>query len=73
MSKFTKIAATFLLVFGFIHQVNAASQMEETMFKSGKAYTFLTVALVVLGGILVYLIRLDKKVSKMEKEMGEKK
>ena len=73
MNKFTKIAATFLLVCGFINRVSAASQMEETMFKSGKAYTFLTVALVVLAGIFLYLLRLDKKVSKLEKEMEGKK
>ncbi len=69
---FNKIVATFLLLLGFIHQANAATQMEETMFKSGKIYTFLTVALVVLGGIFVYLIRLDKKVGNLEKELGNR-
>jgi len=73
MNKLYKIIATFLLALGFISQAKAASQLEETMFKSGKAYTFLTVALVVLTGIFLYLLRLDKKVSRMEKEMGEKK
>ncbi len=73
MNKFTKIAATFLVFLGFISQAKAASQLEETMFKSGKAYTFLTVALIVLGGIFLYLMRLDKKVSKLEKDMEEKK
>ncbi len=50
----------------------AQTKMEDTMFTSGKIYTFLTVALVILGGIFFYLIRMDRKLSALEKEVNTK-
>lgn len=48
----------------------AAGSMEEIMFASGKIYNAIAVAMVVLLGIFFYLIKLDKKVSKLEKEIN---
>ncbi|MES2628455.1 MAG: CcmD family protein [Bacteroidota bacterium] len=67
-----KISVTLCLVVLCLFNAKAAGQLEETMFESGKIYTFLAVALIVLGGILFYLLRLDVKVSRLEKEMNEK-
>lgn len=49
----------------------AAGNMEEIMFSSGKIYNAIAVAMVVLLGIFFYLIKLDRKVSKLEKEINE--
>lgn len=68
-----KILATFGLILLLLNCQAQANNMEETMFYSGKIYTFLAVALLVLGGIFFFLFRLDKKVSKLEKEMNEKR
>ncbi len=67
-----KLSAVFCLLTLFVIQVSAASQMEETMFQSGKIYTFLTVALVVLAGIFFYLLRLDRRLGKLENEIKDK-
>lgn len=69
---YKKIIATFCLLVVCLFQAKAAGQLEETMFASGKIYTFLVVALVVLAGMFFYLIRLDSKLSKLEKEMKDK-
>lgn len=49
----------------------AADGMEELMFTSGKIYNAIVVAMVVLLGIFFYLVRLDRKVSTLEKEIKE--
>lgn len=49
----------------------ASGTMEEIMFASGKIYNAIAVAMVVLVGIFFYLIKLDRKVSKLEKEINE--
>ncbi len=49
------------------------SAMEETMYKSGKIYTFLVVALLVLCAMVGYLVRLDLRLTKMEKDKAAKK
>ena len=44
-------------------------EMADTLRQDGKIYVVVTVLLTVLGGVLVYLISLDRKVSKLEKEV----
>ena len=41
--------------------------MADTMRENGKIYVVVAVILTILAGILLYLIRLDKKISKLEK------
>jgi len=40
----------------------------ETMRSSGRIYVVIAVILTILIGLVLYLVRLDKKMSKMEKE-----
>jgi len=47
-------------------------EMADTMRSNGKIYVVFAVALVILVGIFLYLIRLDRKVSKLEKELSNK-
>ena len=48
-----------------------ATGIEEFMYRSGKVYTFLVVACIVLVGILFYLMRMDLKLTKLEKQIEE--
>ncbi|MGZ8553259.1 MAG: CcmD family protein [Chitinophagaceae bacterium] len=41
----------------------------ETMRSSGRIYVVIAVILIILFGLILYLVRLDKKMSKMEKEL----
>jgi CcmD family protein len=43
-------------------------EMGDTMRSNGKIYVVFAVALVILIGIFLYLIRLDRKLSNLEKE-----
>lgn len=42
------------------------------LFASEKIYTVLTVVLLIWGGILLYLFRLDKRLNRLEKEQTHK-
>jgi hypothetical protein len=47
--------------------------MADGMRSSGKIYVVVGVVLIILAGLLLYLISIDRKVSKMEKEMKDNK
>ena len=57
-----------LLVFA---QNNEPVAMADTMRSNGKIYVVVAVLLTVLTGLFIYLWRLDKKVSKLEKGIIE--
>lgn len=42
--------------------------MADTMRSNGKIYVVLAVILTIFSGIIIYLVRLDRKMSKLEKE-----
>jgi hypothetical protein len=44
-------------------------EMADTLRQDGKIYIVVIVLLTVLAGVLFYLIRLDQKVGRLEKEM----
>jgi len=46
-------------------------EMADALRQDGKIYVVLVVLLTVLGGILLYLITLDRKVSKLEKQLKD--
>jgi hypothetical protein len=43
-------------------------EMAETMRSNGKIYVVVAVCLTILIGLILYVIRLDRKISKLEKE-----
>jgi uncharacterized membrane protein len=47
----------------------AEVEMADTLRRDGKIYIVVIVLLTVLAGVLFYLIRLDQKVSRLEKEI----
>jgi len=71
------IKKLLLVVFSFFSSVLLFAQdgdrveMADTMRQNGKIYVVVAVVLAILAGLLLYLIRLDKKISKLEKENRE--
>ena len=57
-------------------QNNATSgniQMADGMMSSGKIYVVVAVVLIILAGLLLYLISVDRKITKLEKEIEKDK
>jgi CcmD family protein len=45
-------------------------EMADGLRSSGKIYVVVAVVLIILFGLLAYLVRIDRKVSKIEKEIN---
>ena len=46
-------------------------EMADALRQSGKIYVVVLVVLIILSGLLLYLIRLDRKVGRLERELRE--
>ena len=57
---------TTLLVFMFLTMIMHA-QSGDIMRDNRKAYVVIAVMLAILAGLVLYLVRLDRKISKLEK------
>ena len=69
--KFTLTILGFLIsIFGFSQNPNQV-EMADVMRDNGKIYVVVGVLLILFFGFLSYLILLDKKVSKLEKEFNQ--
>ncbi|MEM9672400.1 MAG: CcmD family protein [Bacteroidota bacterium] len=72
---FYKIVASLLLTFLSAVQLLAQSadevEMADTFRQEGKIYVVVAVMLLIFSGLIVYAIRIDQKVSKLEKELSD--
>lgn len=59
-----------IVAFSFAFAQSTASQpeMAETFRKEGKIYVVIAVASIILTGIVVFLIMLEKRINKLEKQ-----
>ncbi len=48
-------------------------EMAEGMMSNGKIYVVVAVVLIILAGLLLYVVSLDRKVTKLEKEIEKDK
>lgn len=48
--------------------VNKESALGETMRSSGRIYVVVAVMLTILAGLVIYLVRLDRRITRLEKE-----
>ena len=64
MKKLISIFTLLLLTF-FANAQDVS--MSDTMKENGKIYVVIAVILTILAGFVLYLIRLDRKISKLEK------
>jgi len=62
------ISILLLLVFNMtlLAQEKNAVDMADVMRSNGKIYVVVAVILTIFAGIIIYLIRLDRKISKLE-------
>ena len=61
---------TTLLFINFLSNAQETTDtvdMADTMRSNGKIYVVVAVILTIFAGIIIYLIRLDKKMTKLEK------
>lgn len=62
-----KLISLLTLIF-FAFFLNAQEiEMADKMKENGKIYVVIAVMLTILAGLVLYLIRLDRKISKLEK------
>ena len=70
MMKLKKIITLFLLllfsVAGFAQDTKGV--MADTMRSNGRIYVVVAVVTTILIGLILYVFRLDRKISKLEKE-----
>jgi CcmD family protein len=68
--KHKLISTLFLLLINFFaFAQNENVEMADTFRSNGKIYVVVAVILAIFAGIIIYLIRLDKKISRLEKEL----
>jgi CcmD family protein len=68
MRKISRVFALLLMLLSssMLH-AQGDRNMGDTMRSNGRIYVVITVILVILVGLFLYLIRLDRKMSKLEK------
>ncbi len=47
-------------------------EMADTMRSNGRIYVVVAVVVLILIGLILYLVRLDRKITKMEKEIDNR-
>ncbi len=64
-----------LLLSSTIHHVFAQNGVNDTslMRSNGRIYVVIAVILCILAGLILYLIRLDRKITRLEKTTGNNK
>jgi hypothetical protein len=71
-----KLASIIIIFFGsslFSNIAMAQPEMADTMRSEGKIYVVVTILLIIFAGLITYLVMLDRKVSRIEKKLPEKK
>ena len=72
MQKIKAIFFLFLLMlntmFVLAQEGTAKTDFGETMRSNGRIYVVIAVILTILIGLILYVVRLDRKMSKMERE-----
>jgi CcmD family protein len=62
------ILTTIFLLLATCTLANAQTEMADTMRSNGKIYVVVMVLATIFAGIFAYLVYLDRKISKLEKE-----
>jgi cytochrome bd-type quinol oxidase subunit 2 len=64
-----KILLLVLSAFPFLLSAQPSVDMADGMRSSGKIYVVVGVILIIFAGIIAYLIRLERKISRIEKSL----
>lgn len=65
---FSLIVLSLCSFLSFAQGPSGQSTIGSTMRSNGRIYVVIVVILVILAGLIIYLVRLDKKISRFEKE-----
>jgi len=65
---FFLLSLLFLTFFAYAQEGTGKTAFGETMRSNGRIYVVIAVMLTILTGLILYLVRLDRKISKIEKE-----
>ncbi len=57
-----------LLIISVISFAQEKVEMADTMRSNGRIYVVVAVALTILIGLVLYIVRIDRKISKLERE-----
>lgn len=70
MRIFRKITLLFVAMMAFvsIFAQEKQAQMADTMRSNGRIYVVVAVVLTILIGLILYIFRLDRKITKLEKD-----
>jgi hypothetical protein len=68
-----KKVLTIMLVLNFPNLFAQEVEMASTMRDNGKIYVVVAIVLVVLAGLITYLFLMDRKVTRLERQLSEKK
>jgi MFS superfamily sulfate permease-like transporter len=70
ISKFLVLGLTASLLFlqVFAQEQQGQVEMADGMRQSGKIYVVIAVILTILAGLIFYLVRLDRKITRLEKD-----
>lgn len=68
MIKRLTLVVSFLFFGLLLWAQDGTVEMADNMRSNGKIYVVVAVVIVILIGLFLYLIRLDKKISNLEKE-----
>ena len=70
MHKFLKYILTFIFLLSITAlQAQEKPEMADAMRSNGKIYVVVAVCMIILAGLFLYVWRLDRKISKLEKEL----
>jgi CcmD family protein len=76
-NKMRKFSITLILIINsfliFAQDTNQTIEMADLMRSNGKIYIVVAVLATIFTGIIVYLINLDSKISKLEKRINQVK
>ncbi len=70
--RLKQITATLVLICSTVSVWAQDVEMADTLRAEGKIYVIVGIILIVLAGLFLYLFLLDRKVSRIEKELNKK-
>jgi hypothetical protein len=74
MANFSRLLISgFLLFLGRPALAQGEVEMADTMRAEGKIYVIVAIILIVLAGLSLYLFLMDRKISKIERELINRK
>jgi tRNA(Phe) wybutosine-synthesizing methylase Tyw3 len=64
-----KLLLSLFLFTSLLASAQGTTEMADTMRSNGKIYVVVAVILTIFAGIILYLVRMDRKLTRLEKNM----